>query len=233
MDAPEQMAVGIYRIDGIGLPAALNLLVAQGADGWSLVDTGTSGSPKRIQSALASLGVGPGDLARIYLTHHHQDHVGGLPAMRRWAPKAEIVAPAHEAEIITGRRPADPFSNPVFRRLQTLIRLPVVAVDRTVNEGDSIGPFKVVASPGHTFGHTSLLAETEGLLFTGDAFGAMPRRLRVGVRGFLCTAPALARGSASKLLGLSFKTVVFAHGPAIHEGAKERLSQVVAACDYR
>jgi len=60
MDAPEQMAAGIYRIDGMGLPAVMNVLVAQGQDGWTLVDTGTSGSPKRIQSALASLGVGSG-----------------------------------------------------------------------------------------------------------------------------------------------------------------------------
>ena len=210
----------------------MNVLAVQGPDGWTLVDTGTGGSPKRIQAGLDSLGVAPGQLARIYLTHHHPDHVGGLKAMRAWAPGAEIVASEHEAEIISGRRPIDRSANPVFGRLQGMMRIPVVAVDRTVKAGDAVGPLTVVATPGHTLGHTSLFDPGNRLLFTADAIGALPRKLRVGVRRFLCADPALARRSVAELLELDFDTVAFAHGPVIREGAKERLRTILAACSY-
>ena len=65
-----------------------------------------------------------------------------------------------------------------------------------------------------------------------DAFGAMPRRIRVGVRRSSCTDPALARRSADKLLEEQYTTVAFGHGPVLREDARERLRQVVAECRY-
>src|SRR5438309_6154814 len=103
--SPEQLAPNVYRIDAIGLASMVNVFAIAGEGGWTLVDTGTGGSPRRIQAALASLGIRPEHLRRIYLTHHHSDHVGGLPGMHAWAPDAEIVAPEHEAEIIEGSGP--------------------------------------------------------------------------------------------------------------------------------
>ena len=45
--SPEELAPGIYRIDGIGLANALNILAIDGDRGWTIVDTGISSSPKR------------------------------------------------------------------------------------------------------------------------------------------------------------------------------------------
>src|ERR687886_140383 len=44
--------------------------------------------------------------------------------------------------------------------------LPTVPVDRVAREGDVIVGFRVVSTPGHTLGHTSLLRDEDGLLFT-------------------------------------------------------------------
>src|SRR2546428_4926765 len=154
---PEELANGVYRIDAIGISYAINVLAVAGRDGWTLVDTGLSGSPKRIQLALTALGVRPAALARIYLTHHHQDHIGGLPGMRAWAPDAEIVASDHEAEIIAGKRPMDPSANRLMRFGQRWNTLPTVPVNRTVQDGQVIAGFRVIATPGHSLGHTSLL----------------------------------------------------------------------------
>ena len=228
----EEIAPGIHRIDAIRFANAINVLAISGEDGWTLVDTGMSGSPARIQAALGALGVDPAALVRIYLTHHHQDHVAALPGMRAWAPGAEIVAPEHDGDIIAGTRPPDPSSNRLFRWMQRFARLPVVPVSRQVQEGDRIAGLRVVATPGHSAGHTSLISDEHGVLFTADAFGALPRKLRVGVRKAFCTDPAQALRSAEKLLEEDYRTVVFSHGPVLREGARDRLRQIVAECGY-
>ncbi len=229
---PERIASGVYRVDAIGLSNSISVLLIDGDDGWTLVDTGMRASVLRIQEALAALGAGPNELRRIYLTHHHLDHIGGLPAVRWWATEAEVVASDHEARIISGERPLDPPSNRVFRLFARRQELPTVPIDRTVSEGDSLAGFRVVATPGHTGGHTSLLSDRHGLLFTADAYGTLPLtpsgKARVGVRKFLCTDPAEAQRSAEKLLEEEFETAVFSHGKPLREGAKQRLREIAA-----
>jgi glyoxylase-like metal-dependent hydrolase (beta-lactamase superfamily II) len=101
-----------------------------------------------------------------------------------------------------------------------------------VREGDSVAGFRVIDTPGHTHGHTSLLNDQHGLLFTADAFGSMPFKVRVGVRKFFCTDPAEAQRSAEKLLGEEFSTVVFSHGKALREDAKQQLSEIATRDQY-
>lgn len=69
---------------------------------------------------------------------------------------------------------------------------------------------RVLATPGHTFGHTfghtSLLPRPRVCFSRLMRFGALPRKLRIGVRGFLCADPTLARESSVKLAALKFTT---------------------------
>ena len=230
--APEQIAPGVYRIDTIGIPNAISVLLLADSEGWTLVDTGLRSGALRIQEALSTLGAGPGDLRSIYLTHHHDDHIGGLPGIRWWATEAEVVTSEHEAQVISGERPLDPPSNALLRFFAGRAQLPTVPVDRIVQEGDSLAGFRVIATPGHTHGHTSLISDRHGLLFTGDAFGSMPFKVRVGVRKFFCTDPAEAQRSAEKLLREEFSTVVFSHGKTLREGAKQHLSKIATRDQY-
>src|ERR671932_2813726 len=232
---PEQIAPGVYRVDAIGIPNAISVLLLDNSDGWTLVDAGVRGSALRIQEALAALGAGPDELRHIYLTHHHLDHIGGLPAVRWWATQAQVGATEHEAQVISGERPIDPPSNAIFRLFARRQQLPAVQVDRVLHEGDSFAGFRVIATPGHTQGHASLLSDRHGLLFTADAFGSLPfvpSKVRVGVRKFFCTDPAEAQRSAEKLLREEFSTVVFSHGKPLHEDAKQRLSEIANRDQY-
>ncbi len=227
---PEQIAPGVYRVDAVQIPYVVSVLLIRDRDGWALVDSGGSG--QRIQEALAAVGARPGELKRIYLTHHHGEHVSGLRSILWWAPEARIVTSMHEARIISGERRPDPLSNPLFRPLAVL-GLPTIPFDRMdkVSEGDHFAGFRVIATPGHSYGHTSLLSEEHGLLVAGDAFGQMPE-LQVGVRKAICANPREAKRSAAKLLKEKFNTVVFTHGRPLRENAKRRLAEAVNRCRY-
>jgi glyoxylase-like metal-dependent hydrolase (beta-lactamase superfamily II) len=230
--APERVAPGVYRVDAVGFSNAISVLLLESEDGWTLVDTGLQSSVPRIRDAIIALGSGPEDLKRIFITHQHDDHTGGLRGLLEWSPEVEVGASEHEAEVISGRRGMDPFSNPVLRYLSHNAKPPGVPVSNVLREGDLVSGFRIISTPGHTLGHVSLLRDADGLLFTADAFGALVRRIRVGGAKFVCTDPPQAKHSARKLLDQEFGAVVMAHGKPLYTGARRRLEEAVARCDY-
>lgn len=95
-------------------------------------------------------------LAAIWLTHHHHDHVGGVAGLA--GPGIEVVAHRSDVSRIPG-------------------------VTRAVDEGDvvELGALRarIVHNPGHTLGAISYVVE--GCVFTGDTlFGAGCGRLFEG-----------------------------------------------------
>ena len=56
-----------------------------------LVETGTSTSAPVVQAALASLGIGPADLATVVVTHIHLDHAGGVGDIASMFGGAQVV----------------------------------------------------------------------------------------------------------------------------------------------
>ena len=229
---PEMIAPGAYRVDAIGFKNAITVLLLENDDGLTLVDTGVAGSVERIKNAVGSLGSGSGDLKRIFITHQHDDHTGGLKGLLEWAPGAEVGSTAHEADVISGRRGYDPQHSPILRRVSRNAQPPGVPVGKVLREGDLVSGFRLISTPGHSLGHVSLLRDSDGLLFTADAFGCLPRRIRVGVRKAFCADPPLARHSAQKLLAEDFATVVMAHGPVLRADARAKLQKAVERCRY-
>src|SRR5438093_11470678 len=55
-----------------------------------LVETGPTTSEEAVTAGLATIGLGPPDLAHIVLTHIHLDHAGGVGALARRYPRAAI-----------------------------------------------------------------------------------------------------------------------------------------------
>ncbi len=48
MAQPQRIAPGAYRVDAVGLSNAISVLLVEGDDGWTLVDSGIGSDAGRI-----------------------------------------------------------------------------------------------------------------------------------------------------------------------------------------
>ena len=121
------------------------LLRDTASDAVGIVDPGTAGP------ALEALESRKLRLTDILLTHHHDDHIGGVAELKQ-RYGARVVGPRSE----TGRIPG---------------------MDETVAEGDAVTfgaeQAQVFETPGHTRGHISLWFEKAEALFSGDTLFAL------------------------------------------------------------
>jgi glyoxylase-like metal-dependent hydrolase (beta-lactamase superfamily II) len=145
-----------------------------------LVETGTAPSAPVVRDALARLGIGPGDLATVVVTHIHLDHAGGVGDIAAMFPAAQIVVHQRGA-----RHLADP------SRLMASARLVYgAALDRLFGVLAPVPAGRIVAlddlgtvdlgggrrldshySPGHAKHHVGLIDSDTGDLYVGDAAG--------------------------------------------------------------
>jgi hydroxyacylglutathione hydrolase len=86
-------------------------------------------------------------LTDILVTHHHADHIQGIPDVKAKFPNAKLWGPAKDKARIPG-------------------------LDRLLREGDTaeVGSLKakVIETPGHTLGHIAYHFEVEDVAFCGD-----------------------------------------------------------------
>ncbi|MFD1939316.1 MBL fold metallo-hydrolase [Nonomuraea mangrovi] len=181
MDNITALGGDVYEIDTrmagyAGITAGYLIL----GDRPCLVETGTSTSAPVVRDALASLGVGPNDLATVVVTHIHLDHAGGVGDMAAYFPQAQIVV--HEKGA---RHLADPSRLMKSARmvwgdqLDTLFgELSPTDAERIVALGDTgaidLGNGRTLAShysPGHAKHHVGLIDSGTGDLYVGDAAG--------------------------------------------------------------
>ena len=171
----------------------------------ALVDTGTSGSASQVESTLGGLGLGWSDLSTILLTHHHGDHIGSLPDIMAAAPDAVAYAGADDIPNITSPRSVS-----------------------AVADGDTVFGLRVIATPGHTPGHVSILDPQGSVLVAGDALIGDAGGV-AGPAAQFTADMATATESVVKLGGLEYEVIYFGHGEPVTNGGSALVAELAAS----
>ncbi len=122
-----------------------------------------AGEAKRIAEMIKD--VLKGNLKYIYLTHCHGDHIGGVNDLKMLC--------GEKARILIHRDDSEGLNNKNIN-LTEIIDMPVIELqaDSRVDDNDLIHlgnlEFRVIHTPGHTKGSSSLYCEREKCLFSGD-----------------------------------------------------------------
>jgi glyoxylase-like metal-dependent hydrolase (beta-lactamase superfamily II) len=193
-------------------------LVAE-EDGLTLVDTCPKGAAATVLAAVRAVGA---PVRRVVLTHAHGDHVGGLDSIVRGSGvESEVIIGSREAALLAGDyrlRDGEPEPCPKPRSYGH----PATRPTRLVGDGDLVGSLRVIATPGHTPGHISLIDVRDGTLLAGDAVSTISRLAVSGDLVWRWPFPAistwskqLARDSARRLLDERPARIASGHGPIV------------------
>ena len=182
----------------------INCYIVEEDQDLTLIDAGMSFSVKGIIHTAEKLNK---KINRIVLTHAHGDHVGGLDALKKLLPEAQVYISERDSALLAGDRsiragePLTPIKGDVPTKVAT-------RADVLLQEGDHIGSLTALLTPGHTPGSMSFLDRRSGAAIVGDAFQTFRRTAVSGTVVPLFPFPAmatlnkdLALSSALKLLG--------------------------------
>ena len=160
-----------------------------------------------IDKIIDMLNILEGNLKYIYLTHCHGDHIGAVDELKN----------IKGGKVIIHSDDYEGLKNPDINLTSFMSKLPIsIEADSRVNDGDllHIGniEFRVIHTPGHTKGGSSLYPEKEQMLFSGDTlFKGMSGRTDLPTSSF----EDIMKSINNKLLILPDDTIVYpGHGIA-------------------
>ncbi len=201
----EPPAIEVAVIETAPLAENTYLVWQEGQTDAVVIDPGIE--VLRVLEEIARRGL---NVAAIFNTHGHGDHIGGNRALKEQFPDAPLLIGRNDAPML-----ADPTLNLSFMAGLEVTSPPA---DVLLDDGDTVEyaglSFEVLAVPGHTPGHVAYLlrATTPWSLFAGDVLFAGS----IGRTDIPGGDPALLLHSIrTKLLSLPAETRVYpGHGPS-------------------
>ncbi len=149
--------------------------------GWTLIESGPASVHESLVEGLREAGITPSEVTRVFVTHIHLDHAGGVGNLAIALPKAQFFVHAlglpHLVDPTRLRASAerawgagsDQLWGPILptpgARLVPLSggeRFPVVG-----------GDLRVIPTPGHASHHLAFFDRGASSLFVGDAAGVL------------------------------------------------------------
>ena len=224
---------------GLGAPGGvMNISLLVGDGRITAVDAGLPGSATAILDYLEEIGLAPQAIRRVIITHHHLDHVGGLPELLERSG-AEVWAHRDDAPVIEGTVPRLPSRPSASRRCSPPFRPNNVIRSGAHEEDGRDRPRQRRSAPRWWRGaeHSRRRADPHGPAIRPDACAYLPAlslliagdplRLEDGVihespTGFAADADQ-ALASAKSVVALGFDGFIGYHGGYVVTGARELL----------
>ncbi len=186
----------------------------QGGGRTMVIDAGAAGifgpTTGRFAAGLAALGVAPGDVDTILVTHMHADHIGGLLDGEAAAfPGAALRVSAADLsfwtdEAIASRAPAD--FQPAFARARATAAAYGDRVETFEGEAEFAPGIVAVPLPGHTVGQSGfrIASGADQIVVAADAVGLAALQFRNPSVGLVFdTDPAQAAATRAALLDMA------------------------------
>jgi glyoxylase-like metal-dependent hydrolase (beta-lactamase superfamily II) len=184
----------------------------------TLIDTAMPFGVKGILQAAERLGK---PITRIILTHAHEDHVGGLDGLKQNLPLAKVYISRRDSKLMRGSHELEP-GEPDTKIKGGVPKSLKTKADILLEDGDTVGSLKAIATPGHTPGHMAFMDSRSGALIAGDALVTRGGIAVSGTFKFWFPFPAfgtwnkeVALESAQKLRLLSPTLLAVGHGAMI------------------
>ncbi|WP_338703281.1 MBL fold metallo-hydrolase [Streptomyces sp. Q6] len=232
-DAIVRVTSDVYAVSG----SNTNWVIVKDGDSGTLIDTGYPGDRDAVLASLEKVGLRPGAVSAVLVTHAHNDHIGAAEYL-----SAEHGVPVlmHEEEVPHARRDfldqvsvgqilarawrpgVLPWAVHALRSGGTQ-HVPIAKPQGFPGSGglDLPGSPVPVHTPGHTRGHCAYHLPTHGILITGDAVvTAHPTARTQGPQllpNMFHTDRSRALDSLDLLEGMEADVLIPGHGP-VHRG---------------
>jgi len=193
-----------------------------------LIDTGLPGNSSSITKYVENiLKRSPQDIKTIVITHKHFDHVGSLSKIKE-ITRAQVAIHPADADYIRGKEKhiGGALMNTIIKLYQTIYRTKTVEPDILLNDGDSIGKYQVIHTPGHTPGSICLYNPQNKAIFVGDNLQFKEGMLKSpGER--LIPDPDKYKESMERLLSYDINVILTGHTAPVTTDANNLLKEFV------
>lgn len=238
-DKPIAITKHFYQMGTPSFPAYLSL-----GDNGMIIEGGTGATFAIIVEQIAWLGIDPGRIKFIALTHTHADHIGAVPHLKRLWPHLKVAASPTAARLLADGRTVRGFriidrdiADIMLAKGEIENRPPqldkyVFEVDQVLEEGDQIDLgagviWTVYDTPGHSPCHISLYEQQERTLMIGDATGFYVPQKCVFWPNYFESLEAYCR-SIKKLSALPAIRGALCHNGVIEGNLREYFTRALA-----
>lgn len=225
---------GIFALDSGYVRArfdAVHLIVEAGRA--AIIDTSTRHCVPQILASLAALGLEPGDVDWVVLTHVHLDHAGGAGTLLAALPAARLVVHPRGARHMIDpsklwQATCEVYGDSAAERMYG--RIDPVPADRVVEATDGLAielagrRLRCIDAPGHARHHIVIRDEASGWLFAGDSFGISYREFDVDGRAFAFPSstpvqfePEVLCQTIDRMLALEPEAILLTHYSRVYD----------------